>query len=851
MLSNLSSLSARYLIHRRARSLLTGLGVALGVATFFAAATTVTSLDRGFQRLTDGFAGRADVVAASVGSLDSTVPTDAADAIASLDGVEATARFLSFTTGFETVDGSEVVEAPLGAQHSGAPVALGADLDEAAALYDYELARGRFFTDGEAEALIPELLARELGVAPGDSIVLSAPRGKREVVVTGVLEDRGAGQYNDGQVAFTSLETARRLSGGGLGVSLVAIDLAPDQVAGAWITAHRADVHPGLELIEADDIAAPIRSVASAFGATLGSLAFVVLFIAAFLIYLTMTAAVRERVPTIGIMRALGTSRGAIARLIVTESAVLGAVATVVGVGLGMALTAFLLTRATSASVPLPDAGLVFTPWTLGGSIGLGLGITVLAAFIPARRAARVDPVEAIRDTGRPRRRAIPSWVPGAAVFSAGVALAPFVGERATGLVLLPILLGAVLLVPPALPVFGRLLARVGGRLGSGMGDVVLPYLTRQRTRAASTAALAMVVMAMATGLGAVATSFGETAGRQIDAQFGADVQLTANATFDQDVVDEVAAVPGVEQVATRWMGTSEIGAGDTSQRTRFSVVDPDSYFDVSGFAWEEGDTEGVREAFARGGAIAVPESVARQLDVDVGDSVTLDTIEGPRPFEVVATFASVGSSRAATSFSVVAMGIRDGRSLFAVDDPVEIHVRTARGVSPDTVAARIEDRLGDEVGFVLFTAAEVKALMGEQIDALRLALSVIIGASAIVSAVGLANMLAMAMLDRRREIGMLRAVGAFRRQIRSMAVIEATALVLVATVLAVPLGSLISRPVVDAASAAFGNAVDYTYPLTWLPVVAVIAVLVGVVASVVPARRSARIDPVEALRFE
>jgi len=275
-------------------------------------------------------------------------------------------------------------------------------------------------------------------------------------------------------------------------------------------------------------------------------------------------------------------------------------------------------------------------------------------------------------------------------------------------------------------------------------------------------------------------------------------------------------------------------------------VIDPVSYFDMASYWWIDGDDATARALLERGRAVIIPAPLATRLDVGRGDPVVLRTSEGPVAFEVA------GIAQLSNIPVKLVVGDKDGRDLFGVAQPSGLAIQVTRGTDVAAAAAALEQDLGPRSTFIVATAGDLRADSRAQILGISNGFFVLLLLAGLIGLFGLANTLAVSILQRLREIGILRAIGATRTQVGSMAVVEAVTLVTIAFALSVPLGALISGPLINVTTASLGD-FDAPLVLPWVmvPIVATIGLVVGGAAAVWPARRAAATEIDSALRFE
>ncbi|HUQ39500.1 MAG TPA: FtsX-like permease family protein [Acidimicrobiales bacterium] len=836
----LESLGARSLAHRRGRSVLTSLGIVLGVAILFGVLSTNASVSKGLDDSIRRFTDRVDVVLRPVGAFDAVLPIAAVDSTRRLPGVEEVSP--SLYLGASTPDPEKTDEPAYLA-------VIGVDPAAWMPMFDNEIKAGRMFTSGAGEVIVGPQVARRLKLSVGGRIHLTTPRGNEEFTVTGFVGAREAARAGGELVVFTSIDTARAVSGKGAVFTGASVVLAEGTDIGTWLDAHEGALGPGVQLERSGTGDDGFRPFLATVQASLTFIAAIALFVGAFLIYLTLSMAVIERTRMYGALRALGATRRQVRRVVVSEALVLGAVSTVLGLVLGTAIAWALLQVVTGLLEIDRDVPLAISPGAVMIAVVAGILVTLVSSLVPARRAARLSPVVAMKGDHAADARLGRAWIVGAVALPVGMALG--FGGRSIGALALGtfvILLGAVLLVPTILRPLARGLGGITRRATPGVGAVAVMHLVKERSRSAYTLALVMVVLAMVFSIGAGNVAMGRSLDTFADRQFGADLSVGSANSFspalEKAVLDDTPAV--VESTALRFGQTvmQEPSPADERQ-VNLLILDPASYFEVLSFVWADGDDSSARKALTANGAVLLPEGLARSLDRRVGDRVTIRTAKGPRPFRVAGLYSGFGGQQG------VVVGLTDGRELFNAGPPNLLALDLVAGADVEAVKRDVERRAGALDKVFVETAAEGKAEAQAQLNGFFRVFYAILFVAAVIGMLGLTNTLAMSVLQRYREIGVLRAIGTQRRQIRGMVTVEAVTLVLVALALSLPVGSLLSLIFVNTSARVLGFSVDYVYPWVWVPIVAVLGVVIAALAAIGPARRAARLQVVTALAFE
>lgn len=806
----------------------------MGVAILFGVLVSNATTQTGIDSLIEDFTGRADVLVDPPGALDAPMPASTVGRLRALPGV-------AHVSGSYTMRSTAIVDADTRREIQ----IRGIDLAAGKKVADYTLEAGRFFTTGTAEAVVPRRLLDRLRISPGATLRVTTPDGISGVRIVGVLTDKGGGRTNQGDVAFTSLSEVRELASVGdvLTGALVVLDDAVD--TDEWIETHRRSAGPGLLFRDASALAGGFKEFLAILGTTFTFFAMITLFVGAFLIYLTLSMAVIERVRMYGTMRALGATRRQVRRVVIAEALTLGAGSTVIGLALGLLIAKGLLALMSSLfEIDLPS--LTIKPSALIAAISIGMLTTLLSALVPARRAARLSPVVAMRGDHGAQARLSRAWIAGAVASALGLVLALTSNTSGAALATPLLLLGSVLLVPLLLRPMARIVGRVTSRMAKGVGEIAVFHLVKERSRSAYTLALVMVVMAMIFALGGLSASMGGALDRTLDAQFGSDFNLENPGSFGDAFEKDLRAVPGVGLVAPIRFAFTELRATGTDEDDDvfIRIVEPASYFKVEGFLVKQGTAAEATRALRRGEGVLLPHQL--WIDLDEPKTVTLATAKGDHAFRVAATYTGFVPGP-----PELVMGLLDGERYLNVTRPSSYHVNVAHGAEQATVAKAIEARLGPKYGIEVQTANELKAEARSQFGRFFMIFYAILLVAAVVGLLGLANTLAMSVLQRWREIGILRAIGVTRPQVRRLVLVESATLGLVAFVLAIPLGALLAWLIVRSFAGAVALEVDFVYPVAWIPIVGIFGAAVSIIAALAPGRRAARLQVVEALQVE
>jgi putative ABC transport system permease protein len=853
---HLSSLAWRSLRARSLRSFLTAAGVALGVAVLFASLSAGATMDAAVERAAADEMGRSSL---RIEALEERGLSPATLGIVEqTPGVEVVAPALERRT-YLAAGLSRTPGGPLPA-----PVTvLGIDQVTEPQLHDMPLSGGRLLGPADTySAVIAGTLAGQEGLRLGDKMTLSgaAGPGPTEFTIVGILAGDGYVPGASGRLALVPLGAAQSLFDV-QGVTRIDLGTAPGLTGRDLSQRLEAAIDTEPYLLDlTSDTAASLRSETADFRATLLLVAAVVLFAGAFLIFNTLSMTVTERTREVGLLRAAGTTRSQVMTLVLLQALALGLAGSVAGVlaGVGLAgLTFSWVSAAGPVSVDTPR--LAAGPVLL--ALSIGVLVTLAASLEPAWRAGRIPPVEALRRghdvlaAGRAHLRwlvlvfavlalaALAVWPGGSGDTAAFAGGAVGVGSALWGpLLVYGLLLAAVLVVPRVLGPLLRL-AGVPFRLFRTEERLARSSLARDTSRTALTAGALVIGLAMVVALGTAAQNV-----RQIGESWlaetipGSEVLTSIHpVAVDGEIPDQIAAIPGVESVSP--IGLFGVPLDGVRQQAA-AIVGADYLADGRlDFVPGGGDRTAALAALDAGGSVIVPESLARAKGIHVGDSVSFDTGPAPTSLRVVGI---VAHSIPGDSQEAVLMGWSDAEGPFGALGADMFAVR----YEPGRQSARTSvDDTARQYALEPAELGRVSGTVGEALDRVFRLLDALALTAVLVAGLGMVNTLSMSVLERVREIGVLRAIGMSSRQVWAMVVIEAGVLGLACALMGALVGLGVGGLLIALSSGGLGLAFDPPWASIGLAVV--VGVLVSITAAIYPAGIASRQSMVQALQHE
>jgi putative ABC transport system permease protein len=838
----LTALAFRSLGARRGRTVLSAVGIALGVGVLFASLTTDAGIESAIDRTVSDIVGRADLRVAAFG--DEGLSPESAAAVEEAPGIVVAAPVLERRT--------YLVPELTPAEAASQPVTLlGIDPAAEAQIRDIPLVAGRqLYGPDVFGALVTERMAREERLEVGSDVTFQGTLDSPvSLEVQGIIAGDGPLVGSGGRTVVVPLVTAQRLLDfeGVTRVDLIVGEGAtPAEVTSALEVALTTEPYV---LSSRQDLAASLRATTADFRAITALIAAVALFVGAFLIFNTLSMTVTERVRELGLLRAAGATRGQLGRFVLVQAAVLAVFGSILGLAVGVGL-ALLMAQYVRSVGSIPFDSPVLGSSSVLIAVALGLLVTFAASVEPARRAGSIPPVEALKARLDPAsaRHARMRWLIGVfvAVGFAGLFAWPQDGVG-SGLIrsfAVYSLLLAVVLVSPYL--LGGI-ARVAGlpfrwlfRLEERLARSAL---ARDRSRTALTVGALTAGLAMIVAIGGVAGHSRAAASAWLADVVPGEELLTSirPLALDEPVIDEVAAIDGVASVSP--IATFDV-ASHGIRTDAAAVVGTDLLADGR-IRLVAGDRAAALAALDEGGSVIVPLALAARDELHVGSEIDLAIGQGRiLPLEVAGiaerTLPGKGGEAILVGWddATEALGVAGADALAVRYEPGR--EASARPLVDEaaTLAALEPTSLASVAGAVDVALGRVFSLF----DALAIV-------AVIVAALGIVNTLSMNVLERVRELGVLRAAGMTRTQVRRTVVVEAGILGISGSVLGIGTGLLAGALMIVLAGGTLRVGMD----LPWASIG--LAVLLGVGLSMLaawyPARLASRLAIVRAVQHE
>ena len=848
----------RGLLTRKLRTALTALAIVLGVAMISGTFVLTDSIDNAFDKIfTDIRQGSSAVISGespfelSEGSGVTAPSFDESllEEVRALPAVEAAEGAVEGDTQLIDDEGKVIQFGLGGAPHLGFSIA-----NPDSRFNPLTLVSGAW--PGPGEVIIDKETASKKDLEPGDSIGVQVEGPVERLPISGVMQFSSGLSIGGATLAGFDLPTAQRLfeKEGRLDeIAVAAKEDASDEelvrqieeVLPEGTQVRTAGQQVETDAAETNEFITFLRIFLLAFGG-------IALFVGSFVIANSLSITIAQRTRELATVRMLGASRRQVLRSIILEALIVGVAASLVGLFVGFLLAEALFSVFGLIGFDLPSTGLAFlTRTAVILALSAGIGVTLLASLRPAVRATRVPPIAAVREGAElPRGRLARFRGLGAALmagvgfgalayglFKSGLGTEQILAWMGLGtlLVFLGVALFASRFVRPLAHVLGWPATRIGGAAGFLARD----NARRNPQRTASTAAALMIGLTLVTLVATLASGILTSFRGAVNDLFVGDYAITAQNNFSPiptDAAEAAAKAPGV--VAVGNVRTGEVLAFGEPD---FATAVDAGVARVIQMEWKEGSQE-IIAALGRDGAF-VDDSYAEDHDLRLGSPIEVTFANGrAREFRIEGVFdpPAGGSPFGNVTISAAAWDQETDRpkNLFSF---VEME-----GGATDANQAALDEALSS---FPNAKAQTRETFIDNQIapfNRVLLILYVLLALSVIISLVGIINTLVLTVFERTREIGMLRAIGMTRRQIRRMILHESVITALIGAAIGIVLGIVLAALLI-----ARVDFIVFSFPTTQIVIVVLAAILVGILAAIFPARRAARLNPLEAISYE
>jgi putative ABC transport system permease protein len=845
--------SLRGLAQRKLRTSVTVLAVLLGVAFIAGSYVLTDTINKSFDEIFDvAYAGTDVAISSSTTAQGDNAepppfPARYLDDVRKVDGVEKAEGGIFSVVRFVDDKGDQL-------SSSFAPEFVSSTAPKPFDTLTYTEGRPPQTAD---ETSLDESTADREKLGIGDTLRIAAEAGVKPYKIVGLqrLGDTSSGGSSTAQLTLPEAQRITDKVGELDGISVQAAPgVQPEQLAKSIDR-----VLPPRLVVETGQQAAArqsqdIKDDLSFFRVALLVFGGVALLVGSFLIFNTFSITVAQRIRELGLLRTLGATRGQILAGMVGEATIIGLLGAVLGVLAGIGFAAGLNAMLKGFGIDLPNTGMVIEARTIIVSLLVGLIVTLAAALTPALRATRVSPMAALLEAELPegRGRGKIFFAVAALLTLGGLGMAAYGllgsiedSNAAAGLVgggAVATLFGVSMFSPRLVRPLASFIGWPLERLRGITGRLARENAVRKPGRTAVTAGALMIGLAVVVFVTVFAAGISSSIGNAIDRNFQADIVLQNTDGFSpisSDAGRTAETVQGVKTVSSLSFG----GGVYKGKEISVSGLDPATASDVLKLDWKQGDPDTLASLPPNGAVL--DDAWAKSKNIDVGDKIELRTaLEKTVPLTVEGTIKDN-----ADLLGNLVVPEATLRRDFGTSEPTMTFVRLDQGANPEQVKEQIEQKVKAQFATVeALNQQELKDDLEQQINQLLGLIYALLALAIVISLLGIVTTLALSIHERTRELGMLRAVGMSRKQVRRLVRYEAVITALIGAVLGTILGvifaTLVSRPLAD-------EGFELSYPIGTLLILLILAALAGVLAAIWPARRAAKLDVLQALAYE
>ena len=704
------------------------------------------------------------------------------------------------------------------------------------------------------EVVIDGQTAKKESFQVGDTVGVQGRGPVEKLHISGIVKFGSVSTIGGATLAGFDLPTAQRIFDMEGKLDEIAVAAKPgvsdQQLATELRGALPANTQVRTAADQAKDDASDTNQFISFLRTFLLSFGGIALFVGAFVIANSLSITIAQRTRELATLRTVGASRRQVLRSILIESVVVGVLASIVGLFLGLGLAKGLFWLFDAIGFTLPNSGLTFETRTIIVALVVGIVVTVGASLRPAIRATRVPPIAAVREGATlPESRFARFRTPAAVIVAIlGFALVIYglFGGGGTATVLLSmgagallVFIGVALFAARLVPAFATVLGWPTARFGGASGQLAQGNARRNPQRTASTAAALMIGLALVTLVAVLGQGIRSSFTGAVDKIFVSDYAITAQNNFSPlpvDAAEAASRASGVEAVASVRAGQA-LAFGSVENVT---AVTPNAG-DAIALDWSEG-SQAVFSELGENGAF-VDNDYAEKHNLQIGSPIKITVPNGDVvPLVIKGIFDPPAGG---SPFGTVTFSSATFDKNFDQPENLFSFVKMTGGVTDENTQA-LENSLKDFPNAKAQTRDEFKDNQVSFLNNILNVLYILLALSVIVSLFGIINTLVLTVFERTREIGTLRAVGMTRRQVRRMIRYESVITALIGAALGIVLGLVLAGLLT-----ARVDFINFAVPITQIVVFAIAAIIVGIVAAILPARRAAKLNVLQALQYE
>jgi len=853
-------LSMRTAQTRPTRLLLILFGIILGVATILAIGiTNQTALDS-VTRLFEDTSGRANLIVVSAESDSGGFSDRILRRVAETQGVAAAVPSIHIQSLLASDIRSEEIGLDFFGASTGGLLLYGIDLEKDRQIRDYNLVEGQFLSEGGDEIVLVRTFAEENNIQVGRSIEVLTGTSIERLSVVGLIEKEGPGNLNNGAFGVILLDTAQKYFYRQGKLDQIDILASAEIVTGGQLESLKENLQERLGSDYAVIFPAAqgqrMTQMLGNYQIGLNFLSGMALFVGAFLIFNAFSMSVVERKRDYGMLRTIGLTRTQVTSLVLVEAITLGLIGSLLGLILGIWMARGLtqvmqvLINQDLSQIQVPQGVAVV-------GFLVGVLVAVAAAVVPAIQAGKISPLEALRVRASNQEGWIiqKGWIAGAILLLISVLILiinPFpydIQFRMGSLVVFSLFVGGTLMIPVSVTTWERLLKPIVSGIYRSSGKLASSNLQRSRLRTTLTVGALMIGVAMMVIVWVMTDSFKGDLDVWLDGYIGGDLYVASSLPMGNDVWKRLEAVPGVAAVApVRYFDVEWLQPTGDQEKITFTAIDPASYYQVTSFVYVQAlpsEMEAL-QALSKGDAVFISSVMSEKYGLQPGDELTLLTRMGRRQFEIKAVVMDYFNQGLVINGSWL-----DMQRYFRQQGASAFMLKVDPGFEIDQVKEYIEDTARKRDQLIVASNQSLLESVNSLMDQAFSMFDVLAIIAMMVGFFGITNTVTMNVLERTRELGMLRGVGMTRVQLITMILAEAALMGIIGGLLGILFGIILSRVFMLSMTAMSGYKLAYILPVQRVILALLISIIVSQFAAFLPSLRAARYRILDAIQYE
>ena len=844
------------------RMLLSTFGIILGVAAILGIGITNQTALESVKKLFEDTAGKANLIVISADSDTSGFSENVLQQVQRFTEIDYAVPSVHIVTTLGNPASEGTIGLNFMGTNAGGLQLYGIDPDVDQQAHNYKILQGRFLLpdQDEAEIVLVDTFASENDIQLGDSVEIVADTGIEKLRLVGLMEKKGIGLTNNGAFGVIPILTAQKyfyhqweLDQIDLVVnssynSSEQLERLKEKIQSA-IGSRYSVIYPAAQ-------GQRMAQMLSNYQIGLNFLSGMALFVGAFLIYNAFSMSVVERTREFGMLRTIGMTQNQIIRQVIIEAFTLGLLGSLLGLLLGV-LLARGLSQLMGELISQNISRIIIQQGILITGLVVGVGVAVLSAIIPAVQAGRISPMAALRIRTMSRSNWLleKGWILGIALLVISVVILiinPFpydVQFRIGSLVVIFLYLGGTLMIPSSVNLWDRIFRPVANMIFGHSGTIGSSNIQRAKLRTTLTAAALLVGVSMMVIVWAITDSFKGDLDKWLKGYLGGDLYVSSPLSMGSDVRKRLEAIDGVEASAPmRYMNVEWIPPSGQSENINLLAIDPNSHLQVTSLVFADASVNpiGAMQSLAQGNSIFISTVISELYDIQTGDTIYIKTKTGLQPFQVAAVVVDFYNQG-----YVITTSWSDMYRYFRENEAQTFLLKIKDGYSSQKIADQIDSLDGDRYRLIVVSN---QSLLNQVTTLMRQAFSMFDVLAVIAIAVGffgIANTLTMNVIERKREIGVLRAVGMSRFQVLRMILAEAAIIGAIGGVLGVIFGIILSRIFLLAMASMSGYQLTYIPPIGKSLIALFLAIAVSQLAALIPSARAAQTRILEAIQYE